>query len=418
LVCIWFNFFAILVQPTRLAHFVGSAVPVTNPSSVAVLSPQSRRLVYCALYTSVFAFSLSFGGLVPWLALALEARGTEPTVIGIVSAANPVGVLVAASFVPRLLTRFGASAAMVVGVLTGAVSILALYAFDSIASWIVLRFISGVAGSIPWVITETWINIIADDRSRGRAIAGYAAVMAAGFACGPLIVTTVGFEGALPLIVFTLLKISAIVPILLIWNLSPTIERSGATGITAMLKAMPLLLAAAFLAGAADTAFFSFLPIWGLRIGLDDATAVTLLSLFVIGNVVLQFPIGWLGDKTDYRLVLTGCGAICAAGPVLAYVCPPSPYLLGVILFFWGGAAWGVYSVSLAALGKRFTGTLLAAANAAFVIIYTVANITGPPVAGLALSLWNPHGLLAFMFAMAAAFLALALFRLIANRGT
>jgi len=80
--------------------------------------------------------------------------------------------------------------------------------------------------------------------------------------------------------------------------------------------------------------------------------------------------------------------------------------------FVWGGAAWGIYSIALAALGLRFRGALLAAANAVFVIAYEVANIAGPPAAGVAVDLWPQHGLMVLMAAFGALFLLLVASRL------
>jgi hypothetical protein len=99
-------------------------------------------------------------------------------------------------------------------------------------------------------------------------------------------------------------------------------------------------------------------------------------------------------------------------GPVLAAQLLGTPLLLAVTLFIWGGAAWGIYSIALAALGLRFRGALLAAANAVFVIAYEMANIVGPPVAGAALDLWPQHGLMVLMAGFGGVFVVVVLSRL------
>ena len=352
----------------------------------------------------------------PWIALVLEGRGTDETLIGIVSAANPVGVLLAAPLVPLIVRRFGAADAMLLSGVVSVVSIALLPVFDSIAAWLALRLLSGLAGAVPWVVTETWINVVAGDRMRGRVIAFYASVLAAGFVAGPVILTIVGLEGLTPVLSFMALQAVALVPIVLVRAFSPDLGLAGSGGLAKLLLAMPVLLAAAFLAGAVDTAFFSFLPIWGTRSGLGETFAISLLSIFVAGNILMQVPLGWLADVVGYRRVMAACGLACIAGPVLTLNSSDSPVLLAVVLFLWGGFAWGTYSVALAALGRRFQGGALAAANAAFVMSYTVANITGPPIAGLAIELWNPDGLMVVMLALAAAFTLLLAVRAIMSR--
>ncbi len=375
------------------------------------LSVRQARLSLAVLFTSIFSFCISFGGLTPLIALVLEQRGVDGAVIGLVVAAQPIGTMIAASFVPTLLRRFGTAETIL---LCGAVSVLSaalLPVFASVPAWFALRLVSGLAAAGPWVVTETWINAVASAGGRGRTIALYGSVMAAGFVVGPLMLTGIGSAGLLPFVAFALAQALALLPILLARHLAPRLEVAGNPGYRRILTAAPTLFAAAVLAGVVDIAFFSFLPIWGLRNGLEETFALTLLTVFVAGNIVLQYPLGWLADVLGYRAGMMLCGLICLLGPALAPLLLGAPLLLVAALFVWGGAAWGVYSIALAALGVRFRGALLAAANAVFVIAFEAANILGPPLAGGVLDLWPRHGLMAMMGLFAAAFVLLVFAR-------
>lgn len=380
---------------------------MSNDSSI-----RGRRLALVALFSSVAVFGISFGGLVPWIALSLEDRGTGVVLIGLVSAANPLGVMLAAPFVPALVARFGVADTIIASFLLSLLTLGLLPLFDSTGAWLTLRLLNGLAGSAPWVVTETWINVIAGDRRRGRIIGLYGAVLAAGFAAGPLVLGLFGTGGLAPFAAFFALHVVAILPIFLVRRLAPRLSfDGGGGGLVAMLLAMPVLLAGAFLSGAVDTAFFSFLPIWGRRSGLGKDYALLLLSIFIAGNVLLQYPLGWLADRGGYRRVMIGCGLCAVAGPLLTLQSLGSPWLLGIVMFLWGGTAWGAYSIALAALGARFAGGALAAANAAFVMVYTLANITGPALAGLAMEVWGPHGLMYLMLVLGLAFTLLVVAR-------
>ena len=48
----------------------------------------------------------------------------------------------------------------------------------------------------------------------------------------------------------------------------------------------------------------ALLPVYGVQKGLDAETASLLLTMFVMGGVVGQIPIGILADKMDRRLLL------------------------------------------------------------------------------------------------------------------
>jgi hypothetical protein len=87
------------------------------------------------------------------------------------------------------------------------------------------------------------------------------------------------------------------------------------------------------------------------------------------------------------------------------------PALLCAILFLWGGAIWALYTLAMIDIGHRCRGTTLAAASGALVVVYTASNISGPPLTGAAMQVWDPHGLMAVSTAIAALFLLIMALR-------
>jgi hypothetical protein len=78
---------------------------------------------------------------------------------------------------------------------------------------------------------------------------------------------------------------------------------------------------------------------------------------------------------------------------------------------FWGGFIAGLYSVGLAHLGANFRGGELAAANAAFSTLYAVGTLTGQGLGGIAMDLWNQHGLSVVVGLISAVFIAVVAYR-------
>lgn len=119
--------------------------------------------------------------------------------------------------------------------------------------------------------------------------------------------------------------------------------------------------------------------------------------------MLFQIPFGWLADRFDRRAVLLGASLGGAAGSALIPLASGSPVALGLVLFAWGGIAGTLYTVGLTTLGDRVPATDLAGANAAFVVLYNVGLMLGPPLIGGGLDLVPPHG---FAWALLALFLA------------
>lgn len=369
-----------------------------------VLSIGQRRWVMAANFASAVLIGLAIGGLIPLLALFLELRQVDPVWIGANGAMASLGIFGMAGFVPRIVARFGAVPTMVTGLAVSVSAFLAMPFFDNLPAWFALRFILGMGVASHWIVSESWVNAIATKASRGRVMAIYAALLAVGFAMGPAVLTLVGSQGWLPFLIFAAAMALTAIPLLPVAHLAPKLDKKERGSVLLLYRHAPTVLAAAMAAGLYEAGLFSFLPLYGLRLGLTEADALYLLTAFIFGNVVLQIPIGWLADKMNRRLLMLIAAGISFAGPLAM------PWVIGglipltLILVVWGGFAFGIYSVGLAMLGDRYEGGMLTSANAAFVQGYVIANILGNPIAGAAMRAWEPHGLMVFMAGVALVF--------------
>jgi MFS family permease len=154
-----------------------------------------------------------------------------------------------------------------------------------------------------------------------------------------------------------------------------------------------------------DAASLSLFPVYGVRNGLDVTTAANILSAMILGNVVLQFPIGWLCDRFQPRFVMAGCALITAITLLLL------PYLLNSILMWpllilMGTTGYGVYTVSLVALGNRFSGIELINGSASFALVWGFGALLGSISGGMAMLASGLYGL---PFSLALVYLILAL---------
>ena len=149
----------------------------------------------------------------------------------------------------------------------------------------------------------------------------------------------------------------------------------------------------AFACGLGEQVAFSFLPVYAVGAGVSAETGALWLSVFVMGNVVLQWPIGWLADHFDRRIVLAGCTLVSAVLVALLPMVPAtSPGVIGVVML-WGGISFAIYPVGLALLGQRFRGGDIARANTAFSLIYILGGLLGRPAAGAAMDAFGDPGL-------------------------
>lgn len=355
-------------------------------------APVARRAIL-GIVAMAAVFGVQQGVSYPLLALILEAEGHAGTVIGLNAAMLPVGVIAAVPLIAPLAKRLGGVrlALACCAVLVGALAV--LMATRDLAVWFAARFFLGMAINGLYVLSETWLNLLVPPTRRGRWLAVYATAVGAGFAIGPALLLATGTAGSAPFVLTIAITLATAGLVLVAAPRLPAIAVETGHSLRAFLPLAPLLLLAVCGAAAFDQAVLTFLPLYMLGIGAGADAAKLAITALALGNVLLQVPIGWLADRVSRRAAMRTCTTLTLAGAlVLPLVATPGP-ALWLLVFLWGGLAYGVYTVALIELGDRFTGGLLLAGNAAFALMWGVAGLVGPAATGVAMDLAGPQGL-------------------------
>ncbi len=346
-----------------------------------------------ASISAVGVFCLTTGLSYPLLALILEDMGARSGLIGLNAAMGPIGIILSAPFIPALARRFGAWFICFISFCMSAVLLLLLGLFRDLMIWFALRLLLGVAINVIFIVSEAWINQLAEPRTRGRTIGLYNTIAAAGFALGPLTLALIGSHGWPPFLVGVSGILIALPVLVLAKNHLPEFDGREDSSVLSFLSLAPLLLLAVASAALADQTALSLLPIYGLQHGLSEATAAFMLAVLIVGNVVLQIPLGWLADRISRRYLLCALAFGAVIGSILLPALIGGSMLLWPMLFVWGAIAYGTYTIALIELGDRFSGALLLAGNGAFAIMWGIGGIVGPPIAGATMDLLGPEGL-------------------------
>ena len=376
-----------------------------------------RNLVAACAAITVFGFA--FGMSYPLLSLILESRGVPTDLIGINSAMLPIGILLISPVIPVLARRFGARNVAITAALATAVVILSYKLFDTLAAWFLIRLVQGMTIATLFVLSEAWIVGSAGDHNRGKIVAIYASVLSASFGAGPLLISFIGIDGWTPFALASMVITLGIIPFFMIQDeSSDEPEETRPSGVLDFAQKAPLLLAAVGAFAVFDAASLSLFPVYGVQNGLDVSTAANILTAMILGNVLLQFPIGWLCDRFAPRYIMACCATITAL-TLLALPALIGTALMWPLLVVMGTTGYGVYTVSLVSLGNRFSGMELINGSAAFGIVWGFGALLGAISGGLTMLASASHGLplgLALIYLLLAAGVAGRQLRL--QRGT
>ncbi|MEO0909943.1 MAG: MFS transporter, partial [Pseudomonadota bacterium] len=248
-------------------------------------------------------FALSIGLSYPLLSFILDGLGHSEFEIGINAAMTPLGVLLASPFFPRIVNRFGSWQVAVVCLIIVASVIFMMGLFKDYTAILLLRLVLGMADAGVFIISETWINQLADKRSRGRIIGLYVTALSAGFGAGPLTLSLTGVDGLTPFLMGAGLCTIAILIVLIIRKSTPSTTDEPVASSMSFLRLAPTLLLAVAVFSFRDAALLSLFPVYGLSYGLTAGFVTFAISVCIFGNTFLQIPIGLVADRSSKRLV-------------------------------------------------------------------------------------------------------------------
>lgn len=353
--------------------------------------------------------------LMPVIGINLEMMTGSGVLVGLNGAAAALSTIVATPFVPGLLAKFPGRPMIVASLLFAAACLPLFRLIPDVTAWFVLRFAMGVAITIVFVSSETWINQIATPARRATILAMYATALACGFGLGGILLSVLGSQGWAPWIAGTLLFSLGTIPVMALRG--PEIEPPSPddAGTMAMLKAAaiaPSAVGAGLLFGATETIFFSLMPVYGVRIGLAEVAIGIIMACGAVGGILMQLPVGRMADRVGKRPVVAFITLVCMIGPIFVWLAGSTALALYAVMFVYVGLATTLYTLGLALIGDRFTGGAIAAANAAFVMAYGIGSFAGPPVGGIAMDLIDPQGLLIVLSGFAAILMAVLMARM------
>jgi MFS family permease len=332
----------------------------------------------------------------PLLSLVLAARGISGSLIGLNTAMAGIASLVVIPFVTPLATRIGAHRLLLITLFTTGISFYCFHLVDNFWAWFPLRLVFHGGLSTAFVMSEFWINSLSPPGRRGLIMGIYATVLSLGFTVGPTVLAVVGSQGWMPFAIGSVILVAAAIPVLLALHEAPDLESGPSRSVAAFIFGAPVATFAALTFGAIEAGGMAILPIYGLRLGMTEAIAAQFVSAVALGNLFMQIPIGLMSDKIDRRDMLLVCAVIGVIGALILPMVAPNFWPTAIVLFFWGGVVAGLYTIGLTYLGANYGGADLASANAAFVMMYSLGMLIGPPVIGAGLDSFpdvpSPHG--------------------------
>jgi len=345
-------------------------------------------------------------------------EGFSPFTMSIIMSAYFVGFLGGSRMAPDLIRRVGH--VRVFAALASFISaVLILYPVitDPIA-WALGRVAIGFCFSGVYVTAESWLNNSATNENRGKALSLYMIVQMAGIVTAQGMLAMGDPSGYVLFVISSVLVSISFAPILLSISPTPAFDTTKPMSLRELYKRSPLGCVGMFMMGGIFSAQFGMSAVFGTEAGMSIGQISTFVSTIFIGALIMQYPIGWVSDRMDRRLLIMGISLVGGLGAMLGFVFEQNFPLLLAAAFLLGGMANPLYALLIAYTNDFLEHEDMAAASGGLIFINGLGAITGPLIIGWLMGQIGPNGFFLFLAGLMFSLAAYAAYRMTQRAAT
>ena len=340
-----------------------------------------------------------------------DIEGFSTFWMSVIMSAYFLGFLGGSQMAPDLIRRVGHIRTFAaLGSVISAVLILYPAIADPIA-WTLLRVVIGFCFSAVYVTAESWLNNSASNETRGQALSLYMIVQMSGLVAAQGLLVLGDPSGYILFVVLSVLVSLSFAPILLSVTPTPAFETTAPLSFVEVFHLSPLGCIGIFAMGAVYSALFGMSAVYGTQSDLSLAEISLFVGAIYVGGLLLQFPIGWISDRMDRRVLIAVVSAIGTVAAISA-VYSGSFYLLLIAAFAVGATANPLYALLLAHTNDFLEPNQMAAAGGRLQFINGVGAVTGPLIVGGLMGWFGPQGFFLYLAVLMAGLATYAGFRM------
>lgn len=332
--------------------------------------------------------------------------------LSVITSAYFVGFLFGSRATPELIRRVGH--VRVFAALGSFVSaVLIMYpAVTEPWAWILFRVVFGFCFSGVYVTAESWLNNAATNETRGQALSLYIIVQMAGVVASQALLNVADPAGYILFVIPSVLVSLSFAPILLTASRSPSFEATKAMGLADLYNSSPTGMVGMFAVGMTFGALFGMASIYGTQAGFSIAQISGFVSAIFVGGLVFQYPIGWLSDRMDRRVLVLWSAVAGVAGAMIGAAYADSFEVALAVGFVMGGVSNPLYALLIAYTNDYLELDDMAAASGGLLFVNGLGAVAGPMIVGWMLTQFGPAGYWAHLVFVMAALAAYTLYRM------
>jgi len=364
-----------------------------------------------ALFTGIGIMMIAHGLQGNLMGLRSVIEDFSVVTTGMFMSGYYVGYFLGSHTTPILVSKVGHIRVFAAFASMASLSVLIVVVFVNPVVWTMARFITGLSLVSCYIVSESWLNDRATNKTRGKLLSAYMITLFTGLGIGMLLLNISSPKNYEPFILVSLLMSAALIPILLTKRSAPKFKKIGTISMKELYEISPLGTVSSFCTGVIHSALFSLMAVYASIIKFTVFEISILLFIITLSGVITQGPIGYLSDKYDRRLVIVISTFVSAIFALLAIIASGSSlenmYLaieLGAnkILFFlavglYSSLALPLFSLNLAHTNDFVPKEKFVAAGGGLQLIFGIGAIGGPIVCTIFMNMLGVNGFFMFL---------------------
>ncbi len=341
-----------------------------------------------------------------------EIEGFTTFEMSLVMSGYFVGFLFGSRMAPEMIRRVGhVRVFAALGSMISSVMLLYPTWTDPWA-WGIARILIGFCFSGVYVTAESWLNNASSNENRGKALSLYMIVQMIGIVSAQALLIVADPGGFILFIIPSVLVSISFAPILLSISPTPAFDTTKPMTLMQIYHTSPLGCVGMFLLGGVFSAQFGMGAVYGGKAGLSVGEISAFVSSFYVGALIIQYPLGWLSDKMDRRLLILIASAGVAVGALVAMLFGTFFFVLLSAAFVVGGLSNPLYSLLIAYTNDFLQHEDMAAAAGGLIFINGLGAIAGPLITGWMMGVMGPSGFFLYIAILGAAMAMYAAYRM------
>lgn len=358
-----------------------------------------------ALFLGIALMMLGNGLQGSLLGLRGSLEGFDNQVLGLVMSGYFAGFLAGSLFAPRVVAKVGHIRVFAALASLASAAVLVHSIFIDPWVWFGMRLVTGFSYAGLYIVAESWINDLSDNRNRGRLLGTYMVIQLGALSAGQYLLGAADPSGANLFMIVAVLVSLALLPVCLAASRAPDFAEPETLSFRELFWLSPLGSIGMTLNGVTNGAIFGFAAIYAQQIGLTVTEISTFIAAIFLGGMLLQFPIGRISDLVNRRLVITIVTFAAMLTAIVAMLLPEpvtvqppdmiearNVWPLIIVMALFGGFSIPTYSLFNAHVNDRVPLKKMVAASSGLVFLNGAGAILGPNLAALSIELTGPDG--------------------------